>query len=97
MLLQVPGPRVDEGPERNPERDLPLATALSPPSGKFVATWKECSPGVADEVGDEDDESATDGDLGRFELAEANVSSREAENKTKAKRRCISIPRRSGT
>lgn len=68
VLLEVPRPRVDHGRDRDPERQLALAPGRPPPRRMSVAAREQGGPCGAQEVGDEDDEGAPDGDLSRLEL-----------------------------
>lgn len=68
MLLQTPGPRVDELDELNPQGKRACVALGSPSSFDLVATGKKKGPSIADEVGDEDDKCSLDGDVGGFEL-----------------------------
>lgn len=74
VLLERPGPRVDDEEGADPERGLrplPAAAASSsrPPSRLVVvAAGEEVGPCLACEVGNEDDEGARDADGGGFEL-----------------------------
>lgn len=68
MLLKVPGSGVDEGGNGNPQRRFSLAAPCLPSSLQLITAREECSPGIADEVGDEDDEGARDCGSSWFEL-----------------------------
>lgn len=68
VLLQGPGAGIDEMDEGDPFWAVALATLGPPPSLKLVPARQEGGPCLAEEVGYEHDESARDGNCGRFEL-----------------------------
>lgn len=68
MLLQIPGSVVEERENFDPQRELSLASLVSPSSFEVVTAGKELGPGVTEEVGEDDDEGSLDGNVGRFEL-----------------------------
>mgnify|MGYP000924405807 CR=1 FL=1 len=68
VLLEGPGPRVDELDDLEPEGETAGAALGSPARFELVPAGEEGRPGVAEEVGDEDDEGPLDGDEGGFEL-----------------------------
>lgn len=68
VLLEGPGPRVDEAEDGDAQGRLALAALLAPSRQVLVSPGEAGGPGLAGEVGDEDDEGARDGDCGGFEL-----------------------------
>lgn len=68
MLLQAPSAIVEEGGDPDPEGRFALAALGSPAGLEPVAAGEDGGPRFAEEVGDEDDECALDGDQGWFEL-----------------------------
>jgi hypothetical protein len=76
VLLEIPGPGVDEGGDSNPKRVPTLATLFPPLRLETVTTGKEPGPELALEVGDQDNESTRYGDAGWFELPRASGTGR---------------------
>ena len=74
MLLEVPRPIVDEADDPDPGGKRALVTTLPPPSLQLVAAGQEGCPRLAHEIGDEDDESARDGDQGGFKLTKQSAT-----------------------
>ena len=74
MLLQGPRSRIQELEEANAEGKLglgsvrPVRPVRPPVSLQLIASGKEVGPGDSEEVREEDDESALNGDGCRFEL-----------------------------
>lgn len=69
VLLEAPWPVVEEARGADPEGELALPAFLAPSRLEMVAAGEDEGPEVAEEVGDEDDEGALDGDERRFVLA----------------------------
>lgn len=62
MLLESPGPIVEEFEDANPQRRLSLTASLPPARLEFVSTREECGPSLANKVCDKHDECSLDGD-----------------------------------
>lgn len=63
MLLQTPWARVYKVHSLDPERYLCIISVfLLVPSDLVVTSWQEFCPCFAEKVGDEDNESTSDGD-----------------------------------
>lgn len=58
VLFESPWPGVDKVDSRDPLGPVALATLRPPSSLKLVSAREEGGPGLAEEVGDKDDESA---------------------------------------
>lgn len=68
VFFQVPRSTVDERHDPDPSGRCALTPFLSPTRFVLVTSGEELSPRLADEVRNEDDESAGDGDFRGFEL-----------------------------
>lgn len=68
MLLQTPGPGIEELDNPDPPGKFARSVLLPPPSLQFIATGEKSGPGYPDKVREHDDESPLNGDGRRFEL-----------------------------
>lgn len=59
---------VEERSDPDPPGRLALAALFPPPSLVSITAGESIRPGVADEVGDENNEGPRDDDISRFEL-----------------------------
>lgn len=78
VLLQGPGPGIEEMDSRDPFGAVALATFRPPSCLEFVPTREEGSPCLAEKVGDKHDESARNGNRRRFELSAHMSATRRA-------------------
>ena len=69
MLLKTPVAMVEERDDLDVHRCLADSTCGSPSSLEFFAARQHFSPGIAEEVGHEDNKGSLDRDESRFELA----------------------------
>lgn len=68
VFLQVPRTRIDKSNDRDITREFAVAVLLPPSSLKLVTAGKCGGPCLTEKVGDKNDESSGNDNLGGFEL-----------------------------